>query len=405
MFHRHIHDRVSETLADTRVVLLAGPRQSGKTTLARDVTRKGYSFVTLDDQTVLNAARSDPVGFVRSLERAVIDEVQRAPELLLAIKQSVDLDTTPGRFLLTGSSDLMTSPQVADSLAGRMATLDLLPLAQAEIDGTRPTFLPRLMAGNAPAPGKEKHDDLVARVLAGGFPEALQRSRWDRRRHWHQDYVRSLLQKDVHDIAQVDRVTELSRLIGVLAHHSAQLVNYSSFGSALGLSHVTTQRYVGILEQLYVLKLLPPWFGNALKRLVKTPKIHFLDSGLLASLTNISPERVAGDRALFGPLLETFVVGELRKLASWETEPIHFFFYRDKDQVEVDVVLEDFSGRIAGIEIKASATVNAADFAGLRKLAAAAGQKWAGGVVLCDHDEVTPFGDRLWAAPVSSLWR
>jgi uncharacterized protein len=144
---------------------------------------------------------------------------------------------------------------------------------------------------------------------------------------------------------------------------------------------------------------------DALKRLVKTPKVHFLDSGLLASLTNVSPERVAEDRSLLGPLLESFVIGELRKLASWEVEPLHFFYYRDKDQVEVDIVLENFAGQVAGIEIKASATVNAGDFAGLRKLAGAAGRKWAGGVVLCDHDQVVPFGDRLWAAPISSLWR
>ena len=394
-----------EAVADTRVVLLCGPRQSGKTTLARQISGTEIPFFTLDDAITLNAAATDPIGFVRGLDRAVIDEVQRVPDLLLAIKTSVDTDPRPGRFLLTGSANLMTLPRVADSLAGRMETIRLLPLAQAELRGTRPGFLERAFAGDAPVSANPVVGaDLLDIVLAGGYPEALTRSTWRRRRRWHLNYVEAILQRDVRDIARIDQLQSMPKLLRVLAEHSGQLVNYSSFGSALGMNHVTIRRYVGILEDLFLVRTLQPWYSNALKRLLKSPKLHFLDSGLLASWSQQSPELLGRDRTRLGPLLETFVFGELLKLAGWADDPCRFSHFRDKQGNEVDVVLEDTHGRVVGIEVKASATVSRRDFSGLERLKAACGDRFAQGLVLHDHDRTTPFGPRLAAAPVSTLW-
>jgi hypothetical protein len=405
MYPRWIEKRIRDELSDTRVVLLAGPRQAGKTTLAKKVAEQGAMFLTLDDSTVLSAAKIDPVGFIRGLDRATIDEIQRAPELILAIKRSVDEDPRPGRFLLTGSANLMTVPTVADSLAGRMAIVDLLPLSVSEIRRQASHFLTEIFRGIVPKPSNPiVGEDLITTVLTGGYPEVLLRSAWNRRRDWCLDYVRAIVERDVRDIAQIDKAQQLPRLLRVLAHHSGQLVNYSGLGAPLGLTHVTTQKYAGIFEQLFLTYLLPPWSSNELKRLIKTPKLHFLDSGLLAALRDLSPPRLAADRSAFGALLETFVLSEVLKLASWTGQRFSLSHYRDKEQNEVDIVIEDQERRTVGLEVKAGATVTAADFNGLRKLAEASGKRFASGLVLYDGDTVVPFGPNLSAAPISSLW-
>ena len=405
MYPRFVEHRIRESLADTRVVLLCGPRQAGKTTLARQVAGDGLPFVTLDDATALDAASTDPVGFVRNLDRAVIDEVQRAPSLILALKTAVDADPRPGRFLLTGSANLMTLPRVADSLAGRMAIIRLLPLAQAEVRNRRPSFLDRVFAGETPQSATTVvGDDLVETVFAGGYPEALTRPGWRRRRDWHLDYVEAILQRDVVDVARIEQLSALPRMLRVLAEQAGGLVNYSSFGSALGMNHVTTQKYVGVFDSLFLIRVLPPWSTNALKRLVRSPKLHFLDAGLLAALRGLSPDRLRQDRTPLGPLLESFVFGELLKLSSWADDRYEFSHFRDKERNEVDIVLEDGRGRIVGIEVKASASVSGRDFSGLRRLATACGDRFVLGLVLYDHDRSVPFGDRMAAAPVSTLW-
>ena len=405
MYPRFMERQVREALKDTRVVLLCGPRQSGKTTLAQHIAGDAIPFFTLDDATTLEAALSDPAGFLRGLDRAVIDEIQRAPDLILAIKTAVDSDPRPGRFLLTGSANLMMLPRVADSLVGRMAVIRLLPLAQAEMRGTKPSFLDKAFDGKiptskAPAVG----DDLMEIVLAGGYPEALTRSAWRRRQSWYLDYIEAIVQRDVRDIARIDQLNLMPRLMRVLAEHSGQLVNYSGFGAALGMNHVTVQKYVGVLESLFLICTLPPWYTNALKRLTKSPKLHFLDSGLLAALRGLTPERIRRDRQLFGPLLVTFVFGEILKLAGWTGTRYAFSHFRDKQRNEVDVVTVDERGRIVGIEVKAAATVTADDFSGLRRLAAGAGENFLTGIILYDGDRTVPFGERMAAVPVSALW-
>jgi predicted AAA+ superfamily ATPase len=405
MYDRLITPRVEEALADTRVVMLAGPRQAGKTTLARRLANKGRAYLTLDDATTLAAARSDPTGFIRGLDRATIDEVQRAPDLLLAIKSTVDQDPTPGRFLLTGSANLMTLPTVADSLAGRMETLRLLPLAQAEIRGAEPGFLTRALQGQPPRTRAPMLGaDLVETVLAGGYPEALTRKGWARRQDWALNYVEAIVQRDVRDVAAIENLDRMPRLLRALAVHSGQIVNHNGVGALVGLNHVTTRKYTGVFEQLFLVRTLPAWSNNALKRLTKTPKLHFVDTGLLAALRGLTPDAIGRDRVPFGALLESFVVSELAKAADWRGERLSFSHYRDKDGAEVDLVIEDRAGRVVGIEVKASATVNGTDFTGMRRLAEAVGDRFVQGLVLHDSDRAIPFGERFWAAPVSSLW-
>lgn len=405
MFERFVERRVEEALADTPVVLIVGPRRAGKTTLVRKMAEAGRSYITLDDQTVLEAAQSDPAGFIRGLDKAIIDEIQRAPDLLLAIKKSVDEDYRPGRFLLTGSANVLTLPRVADSLAGRMETIQMLPLARAEIEARAPIFLERLFQGKL-----QGHkdaivgDDLVQLVLRGGYPEAISRDGERRRQDWARSYLTSILTRDLRDIAEVEKLTELPKFVRLLAEHSGQLANYSQLAAGINVNHRTSQRYVGLLEQVFLIATVQPWFTNALKRIVKTPKLHFLDSGLLATARGLTFDRVKADRGTFGSLLETFVFSEVLKLMTASDLRVTPHHFRDRDRREVDIVLERDDGTIAGIEVKASATVKAGDFSGLRALADACGDRFAFGAVLYDNTDVVPFGDRLAAAPLSSLW-
>ena len=405
MFERFVERRAEEALLDTPVVLIVGPRRAGKTTLVRKMGEADRTYITLDDQTVLEAAQADPAGFIRGLNRAIIDEIQRAPDLLLAIKKTVDEDYRPGRFLLTGSANVLTLPRVADSLAGRMETLRMLPLAKAEIDGSTPTFLERLFEGKLQqARNAIVGDELIHSTLLGGFPEAIARDSERRRQDWARSYLTSVLTRDLRDIAEIEKLTELPKFVRLLAEHSSQLVNYSQFGASINVSHKTGQRYVGLLEQVFLIATLQPWFTNVLKRIVKTPKLHFLDPGLLASARGLTFDRVKTDRGAFGALLESFVFSEVLKLMTASDLRLAPYHFRDRDMREVDSVLERDDGMIAGIEVKASATVKAGDFSGLRALADACGDRFAFGAVLYDSTDVVPFGDRLAAAPISTLW-
>jgi predicted AAA+ superfamily ATPase len=396
---------ISTALADTPVVMVIGPRQCGKTTLVQQFAAKGYVYITLDDDTVLGAARGDPAGFVRGLDRAAIDEVQRAPELLRAIKLSVDNDRRAGRFILTGSANILTLPQVSESLAGRMEIVTLLPISIAESRGKRPGFLKAAFNGKVVRPGTALiGDELVHAVLVGGYPEMLRRPTARRRQAWARDYVKAIVQRDVRDIAEVEKLDRLPVLLQALAHHSGQLANFTQLGGQLGLDDKTTRKYVGILEQLFLVHRLPPWFHNQLKRMVKTPKLHFLDSGLLAALQGLTAEEIARNRTAFGAPLETFVFSEVMKQISWSDGGYTLSHYRDKDQDEVDILIEDERGALVAIEVKASATVYASDFKGIRKVLKTSGDNLKLGVVLYDGTQVVPFGDRLFAAPISCLW-
>lgn len=407
IFRRYIEKNVSEALDDTRVVLVVGPRQAGKTTLMRHFVSDDRPYLTLDDPATFSRAKADPVAFVRSLNKAVIDEIQRAPELMMVIKESVDRDTRPGRFLLTGSANVMALPTVGDSLAGRIEIVTLLPLSQAEITGAPGRMIDRLFAGEGPALQGSAifGDPLTQAVLKGGYPEALRRSSASRRSVWLQDYLALVLDRDVRDIANIDQLDKLPMLMRMLGEQAGQLVNLSALSVALGISAPTVQRYITVLERMFLLRQIRPWFSNRLSRLIKSPKLHMVDSGLLATLRDANTASLAADRSRLGPLLESFVVSEVLKSLSWNETRAEISHFRTKEQDEVDLVLEDTRGRIIGIEIKAAATLRPNDFSGLRKLQEAAGDKFVQGVLLHDHDRVTPYSEKIRAAPVSLLWQ
>jgi|SRR5437588_4812793 len=405
LFERFSAERVKTALRDTPVVMVNGPRQCGKTTLVRRFVEGDRSYITLDDDTQFAAARADPAGFLRGVERAIIDEIQRAPELLRAIKRSVDEDRRPGRFLLTGSANILTLPQVAESLAGRMEVVNLLPLSRAEICGAKPTFLEKAFSGKVAKPSEILvGTELVDAVLIGGYPEMLTREDPKRRQAWAREYIEAIVQRDVRDIAEVEKLDQMPRLLRVLAHHSGQLTNFMQTGDEINLDAKTTRRYMGVLEHLFLVRRLDPWFRNRLKRLVKTPKLHFLDPGLLAAIRGITEEQIAKDRSFFGPVLEAFVFSEIMKQTSWLDGTYTLHHYRDKDQDEVNIVVENDRGALVGLEIKAAATVDANDFKGLRKLAHASRDRLMIGAVLYDGESIVAFGDRMFAAPISCLW-
>lgn len=404
-YPRLIQARVAEALADTPVVLLAGPRQAGKTTLVRQMATPGMRYLTLDDALTLLSARDDPVGMVRSLDRAVIDEIQRAPQLLLAIKKSVDEDRRAGRFLLTGSANLMTLPALADSLAGRMETLALLPLSQSEIKGSSANWIDAAFAGrllqvDKPVVGQT----LVEVVLQGGYPEAISRTSARRRTVWARQYLEALIARDVRDVASIDKLDQLPRFLRSLAQVSGQMCNYTQLGGQVGLDSKTAARYVGVFEQMYLLRRVEGWARNRLKRVVKSPKLQFIDAGLLASLLDLGEAEVQRDRSRFGNVLETFVYAELLKHSSTSEGDYRLLYYRDVDGFEVDVVIENAAGQLIGVEVKAAATVSTGDLRGLKKWSRLAGEHFRLGVLLYDGDETLPLGDGLWAAPLSTLW-
>lgn len=404
---RHSETRVRDALKDTRIVAIVGPRQSGKTTLARRIAGgDGRPFITLDDDQYRRFAQDDPIGFVRSNPAAVIDEIQRAPGLILAIKQAVDEDPRPGRYLITGSVDLFRAAISPDSLAGRVETIELLPFSQAEIARTgTPRFLERAFAGDFPNPAVTRPaSELTQRILAGGFPEAISRAVPARRGSWLRSYARSLAERDVSDIATVGKRGAMTRLLDQAAALSGQLLNMSGMGSRLGVDGKTVDRWLTLFEHMFLVRRVYAWHRNDLKRLVKSPKLQFLDSGLLAALRRVDASALGRDRQQLEPLLECFVHSEIVKAVTLSDEPIITYHYRDRDQVEVDLVLEHLPGEIVGIEVKAGATVRPGDFKGLARLQEAAGPQFACGIILHDGDRVQQTGPKLFAMPVSSLW-
>ncbi len=404
---RFLFPRVTEALADTPVVLIHGPRQCGKTTLARLVgDAAGFTYLSFDDDVQRASAQADPVGFVADLpDRVVLDEVQRVPGLFTSLKAAVDAKRQPGRFILTGSANVLLVPKLADSLAGRMEILRLHPLAQAELAGTEPDFLAAVF-GNRFKAGIARQrlgKALAERVAAGGYPAALVRATARRRAAWYRDYIETLVQRDVRDLARISALDVLPRLLALAAGQSARLLNVADLAAPFQLSRPTIRDYMTLLARVFLLEELPPWHSNRLRRLIKTPKLHLGDTGLACALLGVDGKTLWEDRALYGQLLETFVYQELRRQASWQEEPVIFHHFRDKDGAEVDVVMES-AGKLAGIEVKAAATVTAGDFKGLHKLKSATGQRFAAGVLLYDGDAIATFGEELYAVPISSLW-
>lgn len=406
-YPRYLAARLRAALRDTPAVLIHGPRQSGKTTLARTVGElRGYRYISFDDDAVLAAARSDPVGFVSRLPaRTILDEVQRIPEIFTSLKTSIDQRRTAGRFILTGSANVLLVPRLSESLAGRMGLLRLHPLAQCEIERTRPRFIDALFAGRFRTGISERLGvDLAERIVAGGYPAALARRAAARRRAWYRDYIETQIQRDVRDLARIHSLDALPKLLTLAASQTATLLNVADLSAPFELTRQTIHDYVTLLERVFLLERLPAWHTNRLSRVVKRPKLHMGDTGVACSLLGIDAAALDEDRSALGPMLESFVLQELRRQASWRPIPIGFFHFRDRDDFEVDIVLEQGFLAVAGVEVKAAATVTQGDLRGLRKLRNAAGKRFVAGVVLYDGSATVTFGDDLYAVPLRSLW-
>lgn len=411
---RTVRQAVYTSMSDSPVVFLQGARQTGKTTLARSLTvddtgKQQARYLTLDDASVLAAVQASPEGFIAGIEGPVIiDEVQRVPELALAIKAEVDRRRTPGRFLLTGSADFMVLPDLADSLAGRIEIHTLWPLSQGEIEGRREDFSDAVFAERFSPQLMEGNTGLIDRMVQGGYPEMLTRRTEARRRAWFESYIMSILQRDVRDISNIRDLADLPRLLALAASRAGGLLDYSDLARGLSMPQTTLKRYMGLLQATFLIHTVPAWAVNFGKRLVKSPKLYLNDTAMLLHLVGAGAKRLQDDPMLMGNLMgsvvENFVVMELMKQRGWSESRATLFHFRIHNGDEVDCVLEDGAGRVVGIEVKAAVSVKAADFKGLRVLADAAGDRFVRGIVLYTGKEVVPFGKNLLAVPVEALW-
>lgn len=406
MYRRNIEPELRAAIADTPVVLLNGARQTGKTTLAREYARaQSIPYVTLDDATQLAAAKTDARGFLAGLgERAVIDEVQKAPGLFPALKLSVDEDRRPGRYLLTGSANVLLLPQISESLAGRLEIITLWPLSQGELQSQQERFIDGIFAKRLPAVSPRAAVDVKEAALAGAYPEVVQRPAGRRRDAWFAAYITALLQRDVRDLANIEGLTEMPRLLSLLATRAGSLLNVSELSRSCGIPNSTLKRYLSLLQATFLLQPLPAWSTNPGKRLIKSAKIHLIDSGLSAHLAGVTRPRLERDPGIFGHLLESFVVGELRKQAGWSERRVNLYHYRTTTGREVDILLEDSAGDLVGLEVKAASSVERKDFLGLDALSEDAGGRLVRGVVLYNGNDTVAFGPRYVALPVSALW-
>lgn len=410
MFIRNIEKRLLLALSRNPVTLLNGARQIGKSTLALKVAKdKNYHYVNLDKEIVYLAAKSDPEGFINNLPKPVIiDEIQKVPELFLAIKQDVDQNRIPGRYLLTGSANPLLIPRLGDSLAGRMGIIELMPLSQGEIEGVEEGFIDWLFSGQPPRifSSNLSRTELHQKILTGGYPNAVLSPDEDARENWLQDYIGLIINRDVRDLAQIEKITELPDLLKLLAIRAAGLLNVADVSRDCQLIAQTVHRYFALLETVFILHLQQSWHSNLTLRIVKSPKIYLLDSGLLSYLMGMNSQRITTEAPQAGKILENFIVEELRKQSTWsDTRPQLYHFRTSNGQNEVDIVLESRAGDLIGIEVKHSERITESDLKGLRYLSEKTGDKFKRGIILYTGQQVVPFGDNLWAMPVSSLWK
>jgi uncharacterized protein len=409
--HRFAQDLVEETLSDTPITVLQGARQVGKSTLVRKVLAgREATFLSLDAAPTYNAAKADPDGFVRQTTGLLgIDEVQRVPELVRAMKDAVEEDRRPGRFLITGSANLLDLRGTQESLAGRAETVVLYGLSRGEIEGRREDFVDRLMAGDAKAlQGRRTtltRENYLAMICAGSYPEPLGRS-GRRRNAWFDNYLQRIVSRDARDVSRLSHLDLLPTLIRLLAASNAGELVKARVARDAGIPETSLHSYVDLLETLYLIQQIPAWGNNLTRRVTGRPKVSLLDTGLAARLNNVTPVAmqpgVLSEAA--GGMFEAFVAGELRRQLVWSETDARLAHFRDTDGLEVDLVLEDSGRRVAGVEVKAARTVTKREFRGLEFLRDKLGDRFTLGVLLYTGPDVLPFGDRLWALPVAALW-
>lgn len=406
-FTRNITFRLEQALAHSPVILLTGARQSGKTTLIKQVGQeKSYSYVTFDDLRFLSAAKNDPIGFIEGLQKPVIlDEVQRVPEIFLPIKQDVDNNKNPGRYVLTGSANPLLIPRVSDSLAGRMEIINLFPLSMGEVLSKKDAFIDLIFSKTMTSFKYDKFSkqQLCQALVIGGYPN-VRGIPDERRESWFNSYITTILERDVQDLANIEGLHNLPHLLHILATRVGSLLNSAELARTSGLSTTTLHRYVTLLKTLFLVDFQAAWSSNLSKRLVKSPKTYLIDPGLLSFLIGVNQEKLFTDSNLIGKVLENFVITELIKQATWNDTRTKNFHFRTSNGFEVDAILEDYSGNIVGIEIKSSETITPNDFKGLKHLQEIVGDKFIRGVVIYPGAEQIPFGKNLFALPISSLW-
>ncbi|MDR3490649.1 MAG: ATP-binding protein [Gammaproteobacteria bacterium] len=409
MHKRNILNNLLEALNDTPVVLLNGARQTGKSTLVKWLAKNDYpaTYFNLDNAATLASVLADPASFVAQLSTPVIiDEIQRAPNLLLAIKEAVDENRRPGHFLLTGSANVLLLPQVSDSLAGRMEIINLWTLSQGEIANIKEKFTDALFTNKFTLPSAPplNRNALIDIILQGGYPEILTRKTAHRRSAWYNSYITAILQRDVRDIANIEGLTQLPRLLSLLAARISSLMNLAEISRATGIPHTTLIRYMTLLQTIFLIHTVPAWSNNQSKRIVKTPKLYLCDTGLASYLLGLTLSRLNTEPGLIGPLLENFVVMELKKQLGWSKATLNMFHYRTASGQEVDIVLENLEGRCVGIEVKASANIMQQDFKGLIYLSEHLGNRFLRGIVLYTGNQILSFGKELYAVPINCLW-
>lgn len=397
-----------EALTRSRAVGIIGPRQVGKTTLVRDLIRTDFpaTYVTLDDPATRDAALEDPTGFVAEMEGpTIIDEIQRVPDLMLAIKVRMDRDRRPGQFLITGSANIVTLPTIRDALPGRVEYVHLWPLSQAEIAGRTGNLVDALFQGPMSIGEAEAVDraSVTRRVAAGGYPRVHLLAP-GARRSFFEAYVDTVVGREVPDVAHLRDTAAVGRLLRLVAGRSASLLSRRSLAGDLGVGDKTVDHHLRILGDLMLVRFHPAWLTSLSQREIKTPKVYLTDTGMLSALVGADAERVSKDQNLTGAVFETFVVMELVKLAGWAEARPRLYHYRDRDGYEVDLVMERADGDIVGVEVKSGATVRPRDFRGLWRLRERSGSRFHKGVVLHGGVMRLPFGDRLYAVPMSALW-
>ncbi|NDV27532.1 ATP-binding protein [Desulfovibrio sp. JC010] len=408
MYLRNITQELVEALEDSPVLFLRGARQVGKSTLVKNLLSDAYKakYVTLDNATSLALAADDPTAFIAGQPKPlIIDEVQRVPELLLAIKEAVDNDRKPGQFLLTGSANLLTLPLVSDSLAGRMEIQTLWPLAQVEIHRHKADFVETLFNKDFIREYETNEYDLPEMIVTGGYPEVMARKSLKRRDAWFESYLTSIIERDIRDIARIQETAVMLKLVRLLATRTANQLNLSELSRTMQIPNATLRRYMDLLEKVFLIHFLPAWGPNLGKRLVKSPKLYLVDCGLAAHLMGADADRLKNTPELAGQLVETFVVNEVLKHLTWSNVSATPYHFRTHAGLEVDMVLEKTSGEIACIEIKQSAQVAPKHFRGLKTLKEDLGDKFKAGVVLYGGKDIVPFGEDLFAVPISMLWR
>jgi predicted AAA+ superfamily ATPase len=409
IIERRARHSILQALGDTRVVVVVGARQAGKSTLALELVKSDFpaAVINLDERAVRESVVADPAGALADLEGpAFIDEVQRGGnDLLLEIKASVDRDTRPGRFLLTGSANLLATRRTFEALTGRMEIIRLAPLSQSEIEASTASFVDALFA-NEPArvaDAPKGRRAFVERVVRGGYPAALRRS-GRRREAWFASYLEAALGRDLREISDAHKLRELPSLLRLLAAQSANLFVVSSTAQRLRLDPRTVDAYCDLLEAAFLIRRIPAWRPGIGAREARTPKVYVTDSGLLCHLLGADTSRLADDDQVTGKALENFVAMEVARHADWAQTDARLFHYRSGRR-EIDLVLESRSGEIVCVEVKAAASFGARDWRAMEALRGERGERFRSGALLYAGERTLPLGDRLWAVPISALWQ